>query len=119
MSEPPSSLHPVTPPGEVLTLRKRAKTWLTMVILSVVGIIVPPLIGVSGTVLGMVSAFDEIGRTGGGDPEALASDISGSLITTALGIIIALLFGILFIISLVFWLITLSKIKNSPNHPSA
>lgn len=90
-----------------------------MTILSIPGIMIPPLIGIAGTVSGMVSAYDEIERTGGGNPEMLAGDISTSLITTVFGIVISALFGVLFLVSLPLWLVTLNKIKNSPENVQA
>lgn len=49
-----------------------------------------PLIGLLGTILGMIRAFDAIARSGAGDPAAVASGISEALITTATGLIVAI-----------------------------
>ena len=51
---------------------------------------VAPLLGLLGTVLGMVGAFDTIGGGGGGSNSALAGNISEALITTMLGLILAI-----------------------------
>ena len=51
---------------------------------------VAPLLGLLGTVLGMVGAFDTIGGSGGGSNSALAGNISEALITTMLGLILAI-----------------------------
>lgn len=88
-------------------------------VVSIVGIILPPMIGISGTVSGMISAFQELETNGGGDPETLASDISFSLVTTAIGIGISILFAVLFLVSLISWLVTRSKIKNTPESSRA
>jgi len=48
-----------------------------------------PLLGMTGTVTGMIVAFDEL-RAGGVDAAGVASGISEALITTATGLIIAL-----------------------------
>lgn len=49
-----------------------------------------PLMGLLGTILGMIRAFDAIARAGAGDPAAVAIGISEALITTATGLIIAI-----------------------------
>ena len=51
---------------------------------------VSPLLGLLGTVFGIMSAFSAIGSVGVGDPKALASGIAEALITTASGLIVAL-----------------------------
>lgn len=49
-----------------------------------------PMIGLLGTVTGMISAFGKIAVTGTGDPNAIAGGISQALLTTAGGLIIAI-----------------------------
>lgn len=49
-----------------------------------------PMLGLLGTVSGMIKAFGTLGREGMGDPAALASNISEALVTTAAGLVIAL-----------------------------
>lgn len=51
---------------------------------------VAPMIGLLGTVSGMISAFQTIGTVGMGDPSALAGDIGEALITTATGLVIGI-----------------------------
>jgi len=51
---------------------------------------VAPLLGLLGTILGMITAFESIARAGTGDPQVVASGISVALITTAGGLIIAI-----------------------------
>ncbi len=51
---------------------------------------VAPMIGLLGTVSGMISAFQPSGRVGMGDPSALASDIGEALVTTATGLVIGI-----------------------------
>ncbi len=51
---------------------------------------VAPMIGLLGTVSGMIKAFQKIGMGGMGDPEKLASDIGEAMITTAFGLIVAI-----------------------------
>jgi biopolymer transport protein ExbB len=51
---------------------------------------VSPMVGLLGTVSGMIGAFQKIGAGGMGKPEVLAGDIGQALITTATGLIIAI-----------------------------
>ena len=48
--------------------------------------VLSPLMGLLGTIMGMINAFDAIARAGAGDPAAVASGISEALITTAIGL---------------------------------
>lgn len=57
---------------------------------------ISPLLGLLGTVIGMISVFAAITQHGVGDPSALAGGISEAMITTAAGLTVA-------IISLVFY----------------
>ncbi len=57
---------------------------------------ISPLLGLLGTVIGMISVFAAITKHGVGDPGALAGGISEAMITTAAGLTVA-------IISLVFY----------------
>jgi len=57
--------------------------------LSVIGSIAP-MVGLLGTVSGMVKAFNAIAAEGTGDPKRLADNISEALITTASGLIIGI-----------------------------
>lgn len=60
--------------------------------LKVLGTIVTvaPLIGLLGTVMGMIRAFNVIALQGTGEPGALAGGIAEALITTAVGLTIAI-----------------------------
>ena len=57
--------------------------------LGVIGSIAP-LLGLLGTVLGMVAAFDTLSRSATPNHEALASNISLALVTTLMGLILAI-----------------------------
>jgi biopolymer transport protein ExbB len=57
---------------------------------------ISPLLGLLGTVIGMINVFAAITQHGVGDPGALAGGISQAMITTAAGLTVA-------IISLVFY----------------
>lgn len=49
-----------------------------------------PLLGLLGTVLGMIEVFNVVALRGSGDPSALAHGISMALITTAAGLVVAI-----------------------------
>ena len=51
---------------------------------------IAPMLGLLGTVSGMIKAFDKIGQGGMGKPELLAGDIGEAMITTATGLIIGI-----------------------------
>ena len=49
-----------------------------------------PLLGMTGTVTGMIKSFDKMAESAGLDPGAVAGGISEALITTATGLLIAI-----------------------------
>ena len=51
---------------------------------------ISPLLGLLGTVIGMIQVFTTLVASGGGDPTLLAGGISQALITTATGISVAI-----------------------------
>lgn len=51
---------------------------------------VAPLLGLLGTVVGMISTFQSITLFGSGDPKLMASGISQALMTTVLGLVVAI-----------------------------
>ena len=57
--------------------------------LSIIGA-TAPMLGLLGTVSGMIKAFQTIGTKGMGKPEELAGNIGEALVTTATGLIIAI-----------------------------
>jgi len=57
--------------------------------LSVIGV-VAPMIGLLGTVIGMMGAFQTLGSSGISDPRALAASIGEVLLATASGLFIAI-----------------------------
>ncbi|MCF7816443.1 MAG: MotA/TolQ/ExbB proton channel family protein [Kiritimatiellales bacterium] len=57
--------------------------------LSIIGA-TAPMLGLLGTVSGMIKAFQTIGSQGMGKPEVLAGNIGEALVTTATGLIIAI-----------------------------
>ncbi|MFV0276411.1 MAG: MotA/TolQ/ExbB proton channel family protein [Parahaliea sp.] len=67
--------------------RRRLESWLGA--LSVIAA-VAPLLGLLGTVSGMIETFQLMTVFGAGDPEAVSSGISKALITTELGLVVAI-----------------------------
>ena len=61
--------------------------WLNMI--SVIAAI-SPMIGLLGTVSGMIKAFQKIGIGGMGKPEQLAGNIGEALVTTATGLVVGI-----------------------------
>src|SRR5690606_31514887 len=51
---------------------------------------VAPMLGLLGTVTGMIVAFGEISRLGTGDPSVVANGVGQALVTTAAGLIVAI-----------------------------
>ncbi|NKQ40623.1 MAG: MotA/TolQ/ExbB proton channel family protein [Sulfurovum sp.] len=51
---------------------------------------IAPLLGLLGTVVGVLAAFDAIGKHGLGDPSVFSAGISVALITTVAGLIVAI-----------------------------
>lgn len=51
---------------------------------------ITPLLGLLGTVIGMIKVFAAITGSGVGDPRALAGGISEALLTTAAGLLVAI-----------------------------
>ena len=57
--------------------------------LSVIGV-VSPMVGLTGTVVGMIKAFRTLGSSGAANPTALAENISEVLIATGAGLFVAI-----------------------------
>ncbi|RXJ79393.1 MotA/TolQ/ExbB proton channel family protein [Arcobacter sp. F2176] len=51
---------------------------------------IAPLLGLLGTVIGVLNSFDSITKSGLGDPSVFSSGISVALITTVAGLIVAI-----------------------------
>lgn len=51
---------------------------------------IAPLLGLLGTVIGMIATFQSISLFGSGDPKLMASGISQALVTTVLGLLVAI-----------------------------
>jgi biopolymer transport protein ExbB len=58
--------------------------------------VVAPLMGLLGTVTGMINTFQAITLFGTGDPKLMAGGISQALVTTVLGLVVAIPMTLLF-----------------------
>jgi biopolymer transport protein ExbB len=73
--------------GELAKENSKLQTWISY--LSVIGVCTP-MIGLVGTVTGMIKAFATLGSSGIGDPSSLSAAIGEVLVATASGLIIAI-----------------------------
>jgi biopolymer transport protein ExbB len=73
--------------GELAKENSQLQTWISY--LSVIGVCTP-MIGLLGTVTGMIKAFATLGSSGIGDPSSLAAAIGEVLVATASGLMIAI-----------------------------
>jgi biopolymer transport protein ExbB len=73
--------------AELAKENSRLQTWISY--LSVIGVC-SPMIGLLGTVTGMIRAFATLGSSGIGDPSSLSSAIGEVLTATASGLFIAI-----------------------------
>jgi biopolymer transport protein ExbB len=51
---------------------------------------IAPMVGILGTVLGIIEAFEAVANTSGSDPLQVAGGVSEALITTAAGLVVAI-----------------------------
>ena len=73
--------------GSLAKENSRMQTYISY--LSVIGV-TAPMIGLLGTVTGMIKAFAKLGSSGIGDPSGLSAAIGEVLVATASGLIIAI-----------------------------
>jgi biopolymer transport protein ExbB len=73
--------------GELAKENSSVQTYISY--LSVIGVCTP-MIGLLGTVTGMIKAFQKLGAAGIGDPSGLSAAIGEVLVATASGLIIAI-----------------------------
>ncbi len=74
---------------EEATLKERPAIESGLNLLKIISM-VAPLLGLLGTVTGMIITFQAITIFGAGDPKAMAGGISGALVTTVLGLVVAI-----------------------------
>ena len=74
---------------EEASVEQMTKLMKPIDLLSIIGA-TSPMLGLLGTVSGMIKAFHTMGAQGMGKPELLAANIGEALITTATGLVIAI-----------------------------
>lgn len=72
---------------KILSVRPRAERFLPFLSITTAA---SPLLGLLGTVIGMINTFNLLTIFGTGDAKSLSSGISEALVTTALGLIVAI-----------------------------
>ena len=72
---------------QLMSVQQRAGTLLPVIAITAA---TAPLLGLLGTVSGMISTFNLITLFGSGDPKPLAGGISEALITTLFGLVVAI-----------------------------
>ncbi len=72
---------------ELITVEKTMQSWLSFIAISAA---IAPLLGLLGTVSGMIRTFNVITVAGTGDAKPLAGGISEALVTTLFGLVVAI-----------------------------
>jgi biopolymer transport protein ExbB len=80
----PATATEVAAQGQIPILRKRLTILDTVITLA-------PLLGLLGTVVGMIGSFDIMSASGIGQPHAVTGGVAEALIATATGLLIAIL----------------------------
>ena len=94
-------LPPSSPEAPDPDRAKKRRFWKRMIWGTGIGLLLLPALGLAGTVIGMIRAFDELSEKGSADPEALAGSISTSLLSTFYGLLFCLPGLILLIVSII------------------
>lgn len=84
-----------------LLAQRSVKRWTIALIVALLFVVVPPLLGIVGTIIGMIRAFGTLDKPGGSDPDAMAESIGFALMTTATGLVVAFTAVIPLIITIV------------------
>jgi len=82
-------LAEITPEFDAPDVIRKRKFWKRAIWISIICVIIPPIFGVAGTVIGIVNAFETLAETSDADPKALAEDVSVALLTTMYGLIVS------------------------------
>lgn len=73
--------------GALLTQKQSLENWLGVIAITAA---IAPLLGLLGTVSGMIETFKLMTIFGAGDPSAVSGGISEALVTTELGLVVAI-----------------------------
>jgi len=71
----------------MIEVRERLRKWLPFIAVTAA---IAPLLGLLGTVSGMIGTFNVIAVVGTGDPKPMAGGISEALVTTFFGLVVAI-----------------------------
>ncbi len=71
----------------MIAVQERLRKWLPFIAVTAA---IAPLLGLLGTVSGMIGTFDVISVAGTGDPKPMAGGISEALVTTFFGLVVAI-----------------------------
>lgn len=74
---------------EIIKMQQKSEMEKFMVILSS-AVASAPLLGLLGTVMGIIKAFADLAKSGTGGPAVVASGVSEALVTTAFGLVVAI-----------------------------
>ena len=95
-------MTPEIPPTPPRADSPKRKFWKRAIWFSAALIVIPPMVGILGTVTGMMSTFTEMSRSDSTVvPDALAGQIGNSMITTAIGLCFSAVGVVCLIVSLV------------------
>lgn len=71
----------------MIGVQERLRKWLPFIAVTAA---IAPLLGLLGTVSGMIGTFNVISVAGTGDPKPMAGGISEALVTTFFGLVVAI-----------------------------
>lgn len=72
---------------QMIDVQSRLQQWLPFIAITAA---IAPLLGLLGTVSGMISTFSALSVVGTGDPKLLSGGISEALVTTLFGLVVAI-----------------------------
>ncbi|MGJ8657248.1 MAG: MotA/TolQ/ExbB proton channel family protein [Akkermansiaceae bacterium] len=72
---------------QMIDVQSRLQKWLPFIAITAA---IAPLLGLLGTVSGMISTFNGLSVVGTGDPKLLSGGISEALVTTLFGLVVAI-----------------------------
>jgi hypothetical protein len=114
MTEPYESPQSLPDASEAADpLRRRRSFWFRAIWVSIAGVIVPPMIGLVGTVIGMTKAFGDLSASESGvsDPKALSGHISTVLVSTAAGLVVSVI-AFIVLVGVLIRFFTLPKVPS-------
>ena len=72
---------------QMIDVQSKLQKWLPFIAVTAA---IAPLLGLLGTVSGMISTFSALSVVGTGDPKLLSGGISEALVTTLFGLVVAI-----------------------------